>query len=430
LPRARAASRRAPATTRLEQLPPAPGLEEVERERLPLPVRGGDTRRDQLQRFLEAVEHGQQFAAPLSCDPLAGLLTGAESVAHGLLVDCQRVREVAVDITQRPLRLPQDRARREVGRAVDRHPSLLELLGRLHRPPGLDQVVRQPCLVLGAVLIGQIAQRQGPPPRIGAYVRRQGEHAGQTEEHRRLLGGRNDIPQALARERLGVVGLAGSVQQHRCGRDQRTSSWMTSGNQVQSAAAQFGRRRRIARAERVRGVLEQADRHLVTRLGAGGQLRGDLDRNRPGREQNVDGLPIQCPARGYRRAVPNGFADDVVAKAELVGALSEHAGLDQLLDRGEQRCGRSSQHRRQLPDGETTTERGGRDGERRADADRRASRWRMPAVTRLGSRASNSLATPSSMRMGRLSWRGRRGVFTDPARCLRQLRDNIMEAGS
>jgi hypothetical protein len=30
---------------------------------------------------------------------------------------------------------------------------------------------------------GQIAQRQGPPPRLGAYVWREGEHAGQAEEH-------------------------------------------------------------------------------------------------------------------------------------------------------------------------------------------------------------------------------------------------------
>jgi len=78
---------------------------------------------------------------------------------------------------------------------------------------------------------------------------------------------------------------------------------MTSGNQVQGAAAQFGRRRRIALAERVRGILEQTDGHFVARLRAGRQLRGDLDRDPPGREQDIHGLRSSAPARGCRRAV-------------------------------------------------------------------------------------------------------------------------------
>ena len=291
---------------RLEQLPPAPGLEEVEHERLPLPVRGGDSRRDQLERLLEAVEHGEQLAAPLPRDPLPGFLSGAEPVAHRLLVRGERILEVAVDVPQRPLGQPEDRARRQVSRAFDGRSSLLELLCCLVRPPGLDQVVGQARLVLGAVFVGQIAQREGSPPRLRAHIRRQGEHAGQAQAHRRLLGRRNDIPQMLARERLGVVSPAGGVQQDRGGRDQRTGEPMTSGNQVHGMATQFGRRRRIARTQRVCRVLEQPDRHLVTRRGAGGQLRGDLDRDRPGRQQDIDGLPVQRPAHGHRRAPTNG----------------------------------------------------------------------------------------------------------------------------
>ena len=81
------------------------------------------------------------------------------------------------------------------------------------------------------------------------------------------------------------------------GRNERTGDRVTSGNQVQGAAAQFSRGRGIAWAERVGGILEQPDRHLVARLGARGELHGDLDRDRPGGEQDIDGLPVERPAR-------------------------------------------------------------------------------------------------------------------------------------
>lgn len=63
------------------------------------------------------------------------------------------------------------------------------------------------------------------------------EHAGQAQAHRRLLGHRNDIPQMLLRERLGVVHLASGVQEDRGGPDERTGEPMTSGNQFYGASA-------------------------------------------------------------------------------------------------------------------------------------------------------------------------------------------------
>jgi hypothetical protein len=91
--------------------------------------------------------------------------------------------------------------------------------------------------VLGAVFIGQIAEREGSPPCVRTHVGRQGEHAGQAQAHRRLFSRRNDIPQMLLRERLGVVHLASGVQEDRGGRNERTGAPMTSGNQVDGTAA-------------------------------------------------------------------------------------------------------------------------------------------------------------------------------------------------
>ena len=50
------------------------------------------------------------------------------------------------------------------------------------------------------------------------------------------------------------------------------------------------------------------DRDLVTDLGAGGELRGDFDRQRPSFEQDNGGLAVEGAAGGDRDADADGLA--------------------------------------------------------------------------------------------------------------------------
>ena len=131
----------------------------------------------------------------------------------------------------------------------------------------------------------------------------------------------------LSRERLGLVCFAGGVQQDRGGRDQRTGGLVTGGNQVQGAAAQLGRRGRIARAERVGGVLEQADRHLVTRLRAPGGCPWD-------REQKLADIRAYLLEEAHETAAAIDAGDwselaeelgDLLFQVAFIGRLAEEA---------------------------------------------------------------------------------------------------------
>ena len=56
----------------------------------------------------------------------------------------------------------------------------------------------------------------------------------------------------------------------------------------------------VGRDQRLRGVEQRRDRHLVTDLGAGGELHGDFDRQRAGFEQDDGGLAVERAAGGDR----------------------------------------------------------------------------------------------------------------------------------
>ena len=101
------------------------------------------------------------------------------------------------------------------------------------------------------------------------------------------------------------------------------------------------------------------DRHLVSGLGARGQLHRDFDRQCAGFEQDAGRLAVERTAGGYRHAGADCLACDVVPEGELLIALDEQVRLEELADRRQQIRGGPPERPRQLVEGERATERGG-----------------------------------------------------------------------
>ena len=80
-------------------------------------------------------------------------------------------------------------------------------------------------------------------------------------------------------------------------------------------------------------VEQGVDCHLVSRLGARGQLDRDLDRQGAGLEQDAGCLAVERAAGGYRHAGADRLTCDVVPEGELLVALDEQVRLEELTDR-------------------------------------------------------------------------------------------------
>src|SRR5207253_3712473 len=78
------------------------------------------------------------------------------------------------------------------------------------------------------------------------------------------------------------------------------------------------------------GVEQRRNRHLVTDLGAGGELHGDFDRQGASFEQGNGGLAVECAAGGDRDADADGLAGEVVPEGQLLVALDEQVRFEQL----------------------------------------------------------------------------------------------------
>ena len=83
----------------------------------------------------------------------------------------------------------------------------------------------------------------------------------------------------------------------------------------------------IGRDQCLCGVEQRRDRHLVTDLGAGGELHGNFDRQGAGFEQDNGGLAVERAAGGYRHTDSHSLACDVVPERELLIALDEQVRL-------------------------------------------------------------------------------------------------------
>ena len=86
----------------------------------------------------------------------------------------------------------------------------------------------------------------------------------------------------------------------------------------------------IGCAQPRRGIVQHGDGSLIPRVRAGGELRRHLGRECARGQQDLGGLPVECPPdRGrWRRA--NGLADDVMMEGKQLAVGYEHARVDEL----------------------------------------------------------------------------------------------------
>ena len=126
--------------------------------------------------------------------------------------------------------------------------------------------------------------------------------------------------------------------------DERTAQRMPLGGQVQSPSAEVRAGAPVGRCQRLRGRQERPDRDVVPGRGTSGKLNSDFDGQSAAGEHHVRGLAVERPADRWRTRAPHRFADEIVPKAELLSALSQDAGLEQLLDWGQQRGRGKTEH--------------------------------------------------------------------------------------
>ncbi len=158
------------------------------------------------------------------------------------------------------------------------------------------------------------------------------------------MGWRQDIAQLGVREGLRLLRTSGSVEPHRDPGHEGTTRRMVGGREVERAPPQVGGRARVGRGTALRCGLQRGDGELVARLGAGGELTGDIDRQGSGREQHRGGLTVQPATPGDRDAVTHRVSREVVAELKVAIPLDEHAAVNQFVKRVEQRGGWLVEH--------------------------------------------------------------------------------------
>ena len=177
---------------------------------------------------------------------------------------------------------------------------LLEHCPRLVEATRGDEVVEEAGEVAGAQGLGKVGQAQGeasgPDPDLG----RDREHAGDAEADFRLLQGGQRLAERAVGERDRLLAVAGDVQRDRRRADDLPALRMVGRCDLERALSELRGGPGIGRDQRLRGVEQRRDRHLVTDLGAGGELHGDFDRQGAGFEQDDGGLAVERAAGGYR----------------------------------------------------------------------------------------------------------------------------------
>src|SRR5207245_8560161 len=103
--------------------------------------------------------------------------------------------------------------------------------------------------------------------------------------------------------------------------------WMVGRCDLERALPELCGSTGIGRDQRFSGVEQRRDRDLIAELGAGGELRRNLDRQRAGFEQDNGGLAVERAAGGYRHTDSHSLACDVVPERELLIALDEQVRL-------------------------------------------------------------------------------------------------------
>ena len=158
---------------------------------------------------------------------------------------------------------------------------------------------------------------------------------------------------------IASLAVAGDVQRDRRRADDLAALGMVGRCDLERALSELRGGIGVGRDQRLRGVEQRRNRHLVTGLGAGGELPGDFDRQGAGFEQDAGRLAVERAAGGHRHACADGLAGDVVPEGQPLVALDEQVRLEQLPDRREESGRRPPERARQLVEGERAAERGG-----------------------------------------------------------------------
>ena len=203
---------------------------------------------------------------------------------------------------------------------------------------------------------------EGPAARLRAYLGGDGEQAGDAEADLGLLQGRQRLAQRTVGEGLRLLASGGGVQEDGGAGHQGAAQRVMLGGQVQGPAGEVGRLPGVGAAQGVGRFHQRGDGDLVAGRGAGGELGGDLHRQRAGGQQRGGYLPIQGVHGRGGLAGPHRLPVQVMGEAQHLPALGQQLAADQLLDGVEQGRGGHLEDRGELGHGEPASHRRGDGG--------------------------------------------------------------------
>jgi hypothetical protein len=111
---------------------------------------------------------------------------------------------------------------------------------------------------------------------------------------------------------------------------------MARGSEPQRLLGKIGGSRRVRCAECFHSVKQRPYGDLVAGLGAGGQLRRDLDRQRSATQQDLRPVPVERTPYRRRNAGPNRVTDQVMPEGQPFTRLHKNVSLGKLPDRHKQ----------------------------------------------------------------------------------------------
>jgi len=138
---------------------------------------------------------------------------------------------------------------------------------------------------------------------------------------------------------------------------------MTLGGQIEGPAGQVGRLPGVGTAQDVRSPHQRGNGELVASRGAGGELGGDLHRQRPGGQQRRGYLAVQGVHSRGGLAGAHRLSVQVMGETQHLSALGEQLTADQFPDRVEQARGGHIEDRGELAHSEPASQRRGDSGD-------------------------------------------------------------------
>ena len=337
-------------------------LEQVQRPALTCLLGGTDAFGRRGQRLVAAVHDGQDSAAKVPGQPQPVILAEFGAAAQGSVRQGERRTEVAAGVLQRGFTEFQYEPRGAVAGLLDGLPHLREKPLCLAWADGDDQAVEELDEQPRTQVRRQPGEVERPAARLGAYLGRNREQAGDAEPDLGLLPGRERLAQRAVGEGLRLHASARGAQEDGGAGHQRAAQRMGFGGQVERPASQVGRLPGIGAGQDVGRFHQRRDGDLVAGHGAGGELGGDLHRERAGGQQRGGYLPVEgMHGRGWL-AGAHRLPVQVMGEAQHLPAVGQYLAADELLDGVEQGRGGNLEDRGQLGHGEPASHRRGDGG--------------------------------------------------------------------